>query len=271
MTEWFKVSVLKTEVLHKYHGFESHSVLKVTQGFYMTFILTNHLLEVRNRAIYLLLSLCAIMIVVYNNVYIIFYMLAESHTDIMVFTSITESFLTHLEVTVVCSLILSIPIIYYHVWAFLKPGLLSGEYSTFRYMIMSSFILYIFSLLFLSEVIYPLAIKFFLSYEYSREEFKVFMLPSLAMFVNFYTSIVIPFLMIFQLPMVLYFCIKLRIIELSFLIKSRKAIIILSFIIGAVFSPPDIFSQCLIACLIFAISESFIMYTLYISQRSDSR
>ena len=162
----------------------------------------------------------------------------------MIYTGLAEVFTTYLKVAFFSALILSSPFLVSQIWLFAVPGLYKEEKFLFAFFFLSSVILFLIGIALVYYLILPLAWNFFLGFEITGSDSLPIQLEAK---VNEYLSIVLilmwAFGITFQLPVVLSFLAKLGILDSKTLINNRKYNVIITFVIAAILTPPDIISQ----------------------------
>lgn len=236
-----------------------------------SYLFENHFREIRYRVIYILVSLLFSILIIYFNIYDLLYYLTYKYTDFVIFTNITESFFVQIKLSVIFGMLLTIPIVYLQAWFFAKPGLYKKESILIRNLLTVSFFSYLIVLIGLIYVLYPLAIRFFMDFQLldSSRLFKLVLLPKLDNVVSFYTNSLLIFIIVSQIPIISYLLIIFNILRLPLLVRYRKIFLFISFLLGAVFSPPDVLSQLFVASIFILLYELTIVYTLYIYKKTS--
>lgn len=143
-------------------------------------------------------------------------------------------------------------------WNFVSPALHSKERKYSRGAVLTSSALFITGVVFGYFLIVPLTVHFLGSYNVSPEvENKI----NLISYVSTITSVILSSGIIFELPIVIYFLTKIGLVTPQFLRKYRKHSIVVVFIVAAIITPPDVFSQILVAVPLLALFE----VSIYIS------
>ena len=173
-----------------------------------------------------------------------------------------EAFFTYLKVAVFGGFLLAIPVVFYHFWRFLLPALTGKERSALGVVLPSSVLLFFAGIVFSFLFVLPAGVKFFIGF--GTEELQP--LFSIDKYLDFVIAFVLPFGVIFELPLIIVILAKLGFVTSAFLKKKRRIVIFLTFVIGAVISPtPDVFSQSMIAVpmiLLYEISLFIVRYVL---------
>ncbi|MBN2538478.1 MAG: twin-arginine translocase subunit TatC [Deltaproteobacteria bacterium] len=161
----------------------------------------------------------------------------------MIFTSLPEAFFTYLKVSFFASIFLVSPFILYQIWKFVSPGLFPSEKKQVAPFVTFSTIFFLGGSLFAYYIVFPFGFKFFVGF---GNEFIRPML-SLKEYLSFSMKLLIAFGVIFELPIFMFFLAKIGMVDSRILAKKRKYAILLVFIVAALFTPPDVVTQILMA------------------------
>jgi len=171
----------------------------------------------------------------------------------LVFIAPTEAFFVNLKVAFYAGLFLSVPLLLFQVWKFVAPGLYEHErrYS-FPFLIIST-ILFLLGAIFAYVVILPIALHFLISQ--GGELWK----PNITLsnYLSFCMRLILAAGLVFEFPVLMYFLAKVGVVTPEFLVKNRKYAVLVAFVIAAILTPPDVFSQVMLAvplCLLFEVS-----------------
>ena len=151
---------------------------------------------------------------------------------------------THFAMAIVAGLIMAFPIIVWEFWKFFKPALRANERKHIRGAVLSSSLLFFTGVVFGYYMIFPFSLHFLGTYEISDQIVNQINIRS---YIGTLTSIVMASGLIFELPIFAFFLTKIGIITPRFLIEYRRYAIVIIFIIAAIITPPDVFSQTLVA------------------------
>lgn len=163
----------------------------------------------------------------------------------MIFTAPQEFLITKLKVAMFGSSLIGLPYFSIELYAFLAPGLYKNEKTALiPYFIATPFLFFISSLLVYYFII-PLALAFFLSMQIESEisDISIKLLPSVSEYLSLITSLIIAFGICFQLPVILTLLAKVDIVGSDQLRAGRKYAIVLTFLVAAFLTPPDLISQ----------------------------
>lgn len=226
-----------------------------------TMSLVDHLQELRRRMITCLVCVAITSTVSYFFAETLVKLIAASAGKLY-FTSPAEVFFTYLKVSSFAGFLAALPVVLYQLWAFVVPALTRSEQTLSLILTPSSVVLFFIGILFSYYFVLPAAIQFFLGF--ATESLQP--LFSLGQYLSFVISLLLPFGFIFELPLFILVLAKLGAVSSSLLIRKRKVVLVLAFIVGAVVSPtPDIFSQTMIAIpmiLLYEISLFLVRHVL---------
>jgi sec-independent protein translocase protein TatC len=245
--------------------------------------LTEHLTELRKRILLSLATVLILFVGVFNYSEKIFDVITfplraelkitldSPHIQILkktaaplVFLAPAEAFWMHLKVSLVAALILSLPIIFYQLWRFISPGLLSKERKYVLPFVFFATTLFVFGAFFCFIIVLPFAITFLLGYKTQN------MTPMLSVgsYVDFCLKFVLAFGVIFELPLVIIFLTRLGVVTPAMLAKNRKFAVLFAFIAGAILTPtPDAFNQTLMAVPIIILYEIGILLSRFLNRK----
>ncbi len=171
------------------------------------------------------------------------------------FMSPAEGFFAYLKLAVFAGFMLALPVVLWQVWAFVAPALTSGEKKWAFIMVPGAVLLFFTGVAFAYLLVWPAAVKFFLGF--GSESLQPML--SLGQYLSFLFSFILPFGIIFNLPLALLVLAKMGIISSNFLAKQRRMMILVAFIVGGIITPtPDIFTQTMMAIPIILLYEASI-------------
>ncbi len=171
---------------------------------------------------------------------------------------------THITVAMVAGIILAFPVIIREFWLFFKPALHSNEKQHAQGAVLASSLLFFTGVLFGYFMLAPLSIHFLTSYSISTDVVNQINIRS---FIGTLTSICLATGVVFELPIVAFFLTKIGIITPAFMRKYRKHSIVVIFILAAIITPPDIFSQTLVAVPLFILYEISILISVRVIKK----
>jgi sec-independent protein translocase protein TatC len=174
----------------------------------------------------------------------------------------------HLLVSFVVGLIIAFPYVFYQFWGFISPALKANERRYANGAIFFSSSLFLIGVVFGFYMIVPLTVHFLGTYNVSPEVTNTINLSS---YVSTITSVVFASGIVFELPVVIYFLTKIGIVTPKFLTTYRKHSIVVIFIVAAIITPPDIFSQTLVAIPLLVLYEVSIIISKRIVKNREKK
>lgn len=223
--------------------------------------LIDHLGELRGRIIVALVAMVVGTIVSYYYVEDIIQILIAPAGKLY-YTKPTEAFFTYMKISIISGLIVSSPVWFYQIWAFIIPALSKGEKRVTFLIVPSAISLFVIGVLFSYYLVLPTAIEFFIGFGTDGLQ----PLFSIGQYIDFVVGFIIPFGITFELPLIIVALGALGILSSQRVRKFRKIFILLAFIIGGAISPtPDMLSQTMIAgpmVLLYEISHGILRYIL---------
>jgi len=170
-------------------------------------------------------------------------------TDRLIMTSLTEGFVTRMRVALFTAFFVSLPFILYQIWAFMAPGLYKKERSILTPLLIASPIMFVLGACFVYYLVIPNAWAFFLGFQSSSMEtaLKVQSEVRLGAYLDLIMSFLFAFGVVFQWPILLILLGKVGVVSVASLQKMRRIVIVLSFVLAAFLTPPDIISQLALA------------------------
>ena len=219
--------------------------------------LTEHLDELRRRLIRALIALGIGTALCYNFAERIYSALlspltatlpADSH---LIFTELTEAFLTYFKMSLWGGFVLASPVIFYQAWRFVSPGLYLKERKLFLVFAAWSTFGFLAGMAFAYFVAIPSILVFFLSFGRSV----VVPMPSMRESLSIVLRLLMIFGVMFELPLVLFLAGRGGILAPASLRKWRKGAVLGAFLLAAVLTPPDAVSQIMIAFPLYALFE----------------
>lgn len=182
----------------------------------------------------------------------------------LIVTGVTEAFFVKLKLAFLAGFIIAFPVIFWAIWRFFKPALYENERKYIYILFPVSIGLFVSGILFAYFGILRMVLKFFIYIAGANLEtmFKV------DQYVSFVIAFTLPFGLVFELPVIVYFLTRIGIIKHEMLSKNRKYALLIIVILAAALTPgPDPISQIMMAGPVYLLFEISIL----VSKMADRR
>jgi len=206
-----------------------------------------HIEELRSRLIKIVIVFFVFFIISFLWWKNIFAFLAKPATDVlhtspnseMIFTNLVEPFVTAVKVSLYTALFASLPIILYQLWKFIAPGLYENEKKMALPFVIFGTLMFYIGAAFAYFVVFPIGFKVLITF--GGDNFTAML--KISEYVSVALKIMIGFGIAFELPVLSYFLAKLSLITDKTLKEFFRYAVVIIFIVAAVLTPPDLFSQ----------------------------
>ncbi len=226
-----------------------------------------HLLELRDRVLRVVLTVFAIFLALFafrNDLYtflakpLLVHLPAGSS---MIATEVASPFLTPFKLTLMVSILLAVPVILYHLWGFVAPGLYKNERRMVYPLLISSTLLFFAGTAFAYFVVFPLVFGFFTSVA----PVGVAVMTDITKYLDFVISMFFAFGVAFEVPIAVILLVWSGVITPEGLASKRRYIIVAAFVVGMILTPPDVISQILLAVPLWLLFEAGVVVSrLYV-------
>lgn len=173
----------------------------------------------------------------------------------VVYTAIAESLTTQMKASLIAGVIAASPVVIFQIWTFLKPALYPQEGKLFVGLFFIALTLFIVGVVFAYVIVFNMAITFFLI---TGEGIATPMI-SIESYVNFLFSFILPFGLMFEMPIAMIILTNMGIVSVSSFTKVRKYVIFAIFVAAAILTPPDVLSQVLLGTPLVILYEAGIL------------
>ncbi len=220
-----------------------------------------HLEELRRRLIVSVVSIVPLAAVAFPFAPRIIQFFRHPYGGNLIFIAPTEAFVVNIKVALATGVVCAFPIIAFQMWLFIAPGLYPREKKVFLTLFLTSIGLFGGGMAFAYFGILPLAFKFLL--RFSAPWFQPML--TAGRYFSFVFKLMIAFGIVFQIPIIIFFLVAADLVSLETFSSYRRAIWVVSFVLGAVLTPPDVLSQVMMALpLIVLFEASLLVSKLYI-------
>ena len=217
----------------------------------------SHLVELRTRLMRSIIAIVLVVLVLFPFAKDIYALLAQPLLRVlpqgatMIATDVTGTFLVPLKVTLMTAFLIALPYVLWQAWAFVAPGLYHHEKRLVMPVLVSSCLFFAMGMSFAYFFVFPVAFGFFAGYTPACVQ----MMTDIDKYLSFVLTMFIAFGLTFETPVVVVVLVRMRVVSLDKLKSMRPYVIVGAFVIGAVFTPPDVISQCLLAIPLWVLYE----------------
>lgn len=184
----------------------------------------------------------------------------------LIYTAVSEAMTTKLKVSLISGIVVVSPFIFYQIWSFIKPALYENEIRTFRVLFFLGLFMFLLGVVFCYRYVYELALNFFII---AGEDLATPML-SIDKYVGFLFSFVLPFGVVFELPIAVYMGTRLGWVDHAKLSHCRKYVFFGIFVLAAILTPPDVVSQIMLGVPIYILYEVGVLVSRFTKNRRES-
>ncbi len=169
----------------------------------------------------------------------------------LVFINLTEAFIAYLKVSILAGGIIASPYIFYQLWLFVAPGLYEKEKKAALSFVTFTVLSLLAGVAFCYFIILPVIFPFLLSFGKDM----ILPLPTIKNSVSIIIRLFFIFGLIFEIPLVSFFLARIGLLRGDLLKGARKFIFLLSFVVAAIITPPDVVSQVIVGFPLYGIFE----------------
>ncbi len=173
----------------------------------------------------------------------------------MIATDVTTPFFVPLKVAMMAALLISLPYILYQAWRFVAPGLYLHEKRWVAPLLISSVLLFFCGMAFAYFAVFPIVFGFITS----AAPQGVAVMTDIDKYLSFVLSMFVAFGLAFQVPIAVVLLVKTGMVTTRKLRDIRPYVVVGSFVVGAIFTPPDVVSQFMLAMPLWLLYEAGII------------
>jgi sec-independent protein translocase protein TatC len=220
--------------------------------------LMSHLLELRSRLMWAAMSVVAVFVCLVPFAQRVFEIVSAPLIAVlpegseMIATDVASPFLTPFKTTFFVALFLAMPVVLFQVWQFVAPGLYKHEKRFAVPLIVSSILLFYAGIAFAYFVVFKIMFGFFAGVVPGG----VAMTPDISAYLSFVLGLFLAFGLAFEVPIATVMLIWSGLVTIKTLKEIRRYVFLGAFVVGMVLTPPDVFSQTLLALPMYALYEA---------------
>lgn len=227
----------------------------------------SHLIELRDRLIRALLAVFIVFLCLFPWAKELYTVLAQPLLVVlprggqMIATDVVGVFLVPMKVTLMCAFLVALPYVLFQVWAFVAPGLYVHEKRLVMPLVFASVVLFFMGMAFAYFLVFPTVFKFMSSVAPEG----VAWMTDIEKYLSFAMTTFIAFGVTFEVPVVVIVLVRMGVVTIAKLKEIRPYVIVGAFVIGAIFTPPDVISQVMLAIPLWWLYELGIVLARFVS------
>ena len=233
----------------------------------------SHLIELRDRLLRTLIGFALVLLMLLpfaNKIYSLLAapLLAKLPSGgQMIATAVTTPFFVPMKVAMMAAFIISLPHTMYQAWSFVAPGLYAHEKKFMVPMIVASCCLFLMGMAFAYFLVLPVIFGFIIS----AAPVGVAVMTDIANYLDFVIGLFFAFGLAFQVPIAVILVVYFGWLDLIQLKAMRAYVVVAAFILGAIFTPPDVVSQFMLALPICMLYELGMLFAGFITKAKTSK
>lgn len=225
-----------------------------------------HLVELRSRLLNSVLAVLLIFICLFPWASDLYTMLAHPllarlpKGGQMIATDVTTPFFVPLKVALMAAFLIALPYILYQIWRFVAPGLYEHEKRLVWPLIISSTVLFFCGMGFAYFVVFPVVFGFITA----SAPHGVAVMTDIDKYLSFVLTMFVAFGITFQVPVAVVLSVRMGFITVEKLRAMRPYMVVGAFVVGAIFTPPDVVSQSMLAVPLWLLYEAGIVVSNWV-------
>jgi sec-independent protein translocase protein TatC len=235
-----------------------------------TFI--SHLVELRDRLLRAILAVIVVFLCLFPWARDLYAILAKPLIAAlpaggqMIATDVVGVFLVPVKVAMLVAFVIALPYVLYQVWAFVAPGLYLHEKRLVLPLVVASSALFLLGMSFAYFLVFPVVFKFMASIAPEG----VAWMTDIDKYLSFALTTFVAFGVTFEVPVAVIVLVRVGVVSIEKLKEIRPYVIVGAFVIGAIFTPPDVISQVMLAVPLWFLYELGIVAARFMGRAPTS-
>lgn len=231
-----------------------------------TFI--SHLVELRDRLLRIVVGIVLIFVCLFPFAKEIYALLAQPMLSKlpaggqMIATAVTTPFFVPMKVAMLAAFLLSLPYTLYQVWAFIAPGLYQHEKRLALPLVAVSTLLFLTGMAFAYFLVFPVVFGFIVG----TAPPGVAVMTDIGNYLDFVMTLFLAFGIAFEVPVAVVLLTRIGVVRVATLREVRAYVVVGAFVLGAIFTPPDVVSQIMLAVPLWLLYEAGILVSAWLER-----
>lgn len=233
----------------------------------------SHLIELRTRLLRAVIAVVVVFVAYFPFAKQLYAFLARPlirvlpHGAQMIATEVTTPFFVPLKVAMMSAFLTALPFVLYQIWAFIGPGLYTHERRMVVPLVVSSTLLFFCGMAFAYFLVFPVVFGFLAT----SAPAGVAVMTDISKYLDFVITLFIAFGVTFEVPIAVVMLVMFGAVSVQKLREIRPYIIVGAFVIGAIFTPPDVISQVMLAVPLWLLYElGIIVAAMMVKRRAQN-
>ena len=228
----------------------------------------SHLIELRDRLIRSLVAVGIVFVCLFPWAKELYALLAQPLLATlpsggqMIATDVVGVFLVPMKVALMVAFLIALPYVLYQVWAFVAPGLYAHEKQLALPLVAASVVLFFVGMAFAYFLVFPMVFGFMSKVAPEG----VAWMTDIEKYLSFVMSSFLAFGVTFEVPVIVIVLVRMHVVELATLRDWRPYVIVGAFVVGAIFTPPDVISQLMLAIPLCLLYELGLLMARFVSR-----
>lgn len=220
-----------------------------------------HLIELRNRLMHMVIGFLLVFICLFPFANKLYSLLAQPLLSRLpaggqlIATAVTTPFFVPMKVAMLAAVVLSLPYTLYQAWSFIAPGLYAHEKRFVLPLVITSTLLFLAGMAFAYFLVFPVVFGFIVG----TAPAGVAVMTDIGNYLDFAITLFLAFGLAFEVPVVVVVLVRTGIVSVKVLQEIRSYVIVGAFVMGAIFTPPDVVSQIMLAVPLWLLYEAGIL------------
>ena len=209
----------------------------------------SHLIELRDRLLRCIVALLLVFLALFpwaSEIYAVVakpMLAALPNSGQMIATGVVTTFFVPVKVTMLAALVIALPYLLHQIWAFVAPGLYQHEKRLVLPLVVSSTLLFLCGMAFAYFLVFPIVFGFLAKFAPTGVSY----MPDIQSYLDFVLTTFVAFGLTFEVPIAVIVLVRAGVVSIAKLKEIRPYVVVGAFVIAAIFTPPDVISQLLLA------------------------
>lgn len=232
----------------------------------------SHLIELRDRLLKVVVGILVVFLGLFPFANQVYALLAAPMLDKlpegtqMIATAVVTPFFVPMKVAMMAAFVISLPNTLYQLWMFVAPGLYAHEKKLMLPAIMVSSFLFMCGMAFAYFLVFPVVFSFIIG----SAPAGVAVMTDIAEYLDFVMTLFLAFGLAFEVPVAVVLMTHFGWVNIAQLKEARGYVVVGAFVLAAIFTPPDIISQFMLAVPLWLLYEAGILFVSVRQSKSNS-